>query len=181
MAQTFSGCTTAYADQNDMIVRYDVRTLGQLLSDTNTQLTSAQVVASTVLGTLLLAGSGRLELATFAGARYTTLDLAALAGGQREVLKDIVCGLTFRRLMQRRPHVVSNIPDTVKEALELENQLRQGERVFGFLESADAGKTVERVSEDCGLSSVGSRWLGGCRDCPSDNLSEDAFGDRARC
>lgn len=169
-----------------MIVRYDARTLGQLLSDNNTELTPSEVQSSTKLEAILLAASGRLELATFAGQRYTAADLHSFPdpSGQREVLIDLVCTFAMSALMQRRPHIIVKLGQQWEENLNLINQLRQGERIFGFTEAADAGKNVERVHQHCTISDQAHSWLGGCcGGCcyPGQNCGEDAFGTLGGC
>lgn len=147
-----------------MIVRFDVRTLGDLLSDTNTRLTAAQVQASTVLETLLLEASGEVETACIAGQRYLPEDLDALEGASLQKLKGIVCGFAFSLLMDRRPNIIAEAPKRVKDALVLLEQLRGGERIFSLAGAAEAGYTVERVRETQCLTSQGAvRMLGSCK------------------
>ena len=162
-----SGTIVPYADQQDIINRCDVRTLGDLLSDDNTRLDPSSVLSSTLLNTLLLAASGFIELATYAGQRYSVLDLQALPdpSGQLELLKDLVCARCLQTLIRRRPHVIAKTPEWVTEALVLLNQLRQGERIFGFLQSAQAGMNVERLFDYCLVSDIATSWLGGCCGC----------------
>lgn len=165
MPQTFSGTIVPYANQQDIINRCDVRTLGDLLSDDNTRLDPSQVLTSTLLYTLLLAASGFVELATYAGRRYSVLDLQALPdpSGQLELLKDLVCARCMMTLIRRRPHVIQKTPEWVTENLGLLNQLRQGERIFGFLQSAQAGMNVCRLWDFCLVSDIAVDWLGvGC-------------------
>lgn len=163
MAQEWIGSTTGYADNDDMIVRYDVRTLGDLLSDTGTRLTSVQVQASATLTELLLQASGELETACIAGERYLPEDLDALEGASEAKLVGLVCGLAMSYLIDRRPNIITTEPKQVTKAFELLNQLRQGERIFSLAESAAAGKDVHRVVETCAfVSKRAYRMLGGC-------------------
>ncbi len=162
MPQTFSGTTTPYASQQDLVNRCDVRTLGDLLSDDNTRLSPSDVLTSTLLNTLLLAASGFVELATYAGRRYSVLDLQALPNpsGQLELLKDLVCARCMMTLIRRRPHVIQKTPEWVTENLGLLNQLRQGERIFGFLQSAQAGMNVCRLWDFPMIDQIAVDWLG---------------------
>jgi hypothetical protein len=163
LAQQFNGSLTSYASQDDMIVRFDVRTLGDLLADNNVRLTSSQVQNSTVLAELLLQASGELETACIAGQRYLPADLSALRGASQSKLKGIVCSLAFQALMDRRPNIIAQEPKAIGKAFELLNQLRQGERIFSLVESEQAGFTVERIVESCALVSTRAyRMLGGC-------------------
>jgi hypothetical protein len=166
MAQTFSGTVVPYATQQDMVNRCDSRTLGDWLSDNDNRLDLAAVLASSLLNTLLLAGSGDVELATYAGQRYQLADLQAIMtynGGvsaQFELLKDLVCLRTLPRLIGRRPHIIFKQPQWVQDALVMLNQLRQGERIFGFVQSAQAGKDVLRLQDGPMIARVATPWLG---------------------
>ncbi len=86
--------------------------------------------------------SGYLEAAAIAGKRYVTADLAALDGNSREYLKGIICDLVIWILLGRRPSRDGQMPKQVELALAAIEQLRGGERIFAFDETADAGKDV---------------------------------------
>ena len=171
MTQEFIGSASSYASNDDMAVRYDVRTLGDLLSDSNTRLTSSQVTASTVLTALLEEASGDIELACIAGERYLPEDLDALEGVSEQKLIGLVCDIAFSRLMDRRPNVISEAPRRVKDAFDTLNMLREGARIFSLGGAAEAGYLVERVVEtQCLVSQGASRMLGSCTEgsgCPS--------------
>ena len=46
------------------------------------------------------------------------------------------------------------------DALVMLNQLRQGERIFGFVQSAQAGKDVLRLQDGPMIARVATPWLG---------------------
>lgn len=160
MAQTPLTSATPYATNADMIIAYDVRTLGQLLSDTNTSLTSSQVANSSLLTTLLLRASGRIESACVAGRRYLPVDLNALTGAAAEFLVDLTCDLCFGLVLKRRPILAQNPPEQVKDALMTLQALRGGDRIFPTEEAADAGMTITRLADGCLVSHAAYRMLG---------------------
>lgn len=134
---------TSYALQADFTVRYDWRSAAQLLSDTETTLTQAQVEASATLLTLLEEASGEVESATLVSNRYvlndTQNDLDDLTGNSLEHLKGIVCTLAAEKLYRRRPDLLAKIAPQVEAAREQLDLLRHGERIFGTVEHAAAG------------------------------------------
>lgn len=166
MPQTPLTSATSYATNDQMIDRYDVRTLGDLLSDTDTSLSSSEVSNSTRLTTLLKQASGEVEAACVAGRRYVPEDLQAMLdddGVGADLLIGLVCDIAMWRIMNRRPSpVATDPPGPAKSALQALEQLRGGERIFPFDQSADAGKTVEKVGIEhgCNIVTAASRYFG---------------------
>jgi phage gp36-like protein len=163
--QTPDSTATSYADGDDMIVRYDVRVLGDLLSDSGTRVAAASVAAHATLEELLLDASGEVESACCAGGRYGSADLAALSGAGLRFLKRLVCGSAmFALLHRRKPDMVRADWDKgIDETLE---RLRKGERIFSTDEAQAAGQ-MERLGEDDltadvrpGLSDYAGRFFG---------------------
>ena len=142
MVMTPSSGSAPYATASDFAERYDIRTIGDLLSDLGARLPSGQVLTSSRLTYLLMQASGQVEAAAMAGKRYTTDDLAALTGNSKEYLKGIVCDLVIWILLGRRPTREGGVPEIVKGALEALELIRHGQRIFGFTEVQDAGKNV---------------------------------------
>lgn len=145
MSKTVISSTTAYSTPAHLLQRYDLRTVGRLLSDDGaTTLTQAQILASTVLASFQLEASGRAEAACLRGGRYTAADLLALqtptmtAGG--ELLAGLVDDLSMWRLWRRRPQKEAQEPAAVKDAFAMLEELETGAMVFGFQETADAGR-----------------------------------------
>lgn len=138
---TNNSTATAYASSDDLIKRYDVRTVCELLSDTNTPVTASSLSSNTSLSALLLGSSGWLESACTVGNRYAITDLAGLAGASLEMLKDLVCGFTMFQLWSRRPARMAQmeLPAMAGLAMDMLDKLREGERIFGILEVAQAG------------------------------------------
>lgn len=129
----------AYADHDDLISRYDERTVRDLLSDDGTPV--GDLSGDSKLSANLQAASGRVEAACLVGQIYTAANLAALTGNTLELLKEIVCDLCMLRLVMRRPEKVSDehikvLRETTEEYLE---QLRKGERLFDVTANVEAG------------------------------------------
>lgn len=133
----------AYASAADMIVRYDVRTLGDLLTDDSQRQSPAQVLASDTLTAMLADASGEIDAALRVGQRYTAANLAALTGNSLALLKRITCQIAMRMLWERRPYL-----NEVQEQARDESQdksrrmlekLRKGEAIFDIADVPDAG------------------------------------------
>ena len=145
MSTVVSG-TTPYCTPAQAVQCYDVRSLGDFLSDTGTRLVPGDVLASPTLVKVLKEASGMVETAALAGNRYTAADLAALAGTNAgELLSRIVADLAIGLIIRRRPHLDKAVPPQYGEALEWLKQLRSGEKIFGFQEAMDAGNAQDRV------------------------------------
>lgn len=143
---TFASGSASYAAASALTARVDWRTLAQLLSDTDTPLASqAAVEASARLATLMAAASGELEAACMVSNRYvvtsTRNDLDDLTGNSAEYRDDLICTLTLERLFRRRPALLEKISEDVKRAREALKDLREGQRIFGIVEVAQAGLT----------------------------------------
>src|SRR5262252_940921 len=93
----------AYCTPQQMVNRYDVRTIGQYLSDDGVKLTPDEVKASPILEELLMEASGELEGALLRGGRYTPADLGALTGNGLEMLAGLVAGYCMFLVWDRRP------------------------------------------------------------------------------
>lgn len=144
MAQTVSSSDSSYCTAAECVQRLDNRSLGDWLADDGTRLTSAQVLASTVLAALLQGASGEFESAIMVGERYTVEDIEALIAADTnaaEFVKDIIANLVLLRAWGRRPRTASEpIPPMAQWADKQLELLRTGTRIFGFAETTDAGK-----------------------------------------
>lgn len=130
---------TPYCTPAQFVNGADIRTVAQLLSDTGSPMTTAQVQASPVLFQLLAEASGWLESECFKGQRYTPTDLQSLQGNSAADLAAIVRGLTIFKLWERRPDLRMNLPTAAQVALKRLTDLKNGEAVFGILEAMEAG------------------------------------------
>ena len=167
--QTPFTSATPYASPQDFLNRYDVRTVGQLLNDSDTSpaLTQAQVLASAKLNALLMEASGDLEAAVIRGQRYTPTDLATIvsnAGVAKEWVVGLICAITAGKLCDRR-FDRQEPPPPAKRADEILELLGQGQRIIPTQESAAAGFQIPQLapplpSGPCLVIEVARRYLG---------------------
>ncbi len=173
MALTPNSSATAYAAPSDLFLRYDIRTIADLVSDTGSRLggspnpNAATVAASPRLLTLLLVNSGRVEASCVKGQRYLPTDLQALTGVSKQYLVQIVCALTMGDLFRARPDI-GKPDETYQEACESLKALADGEQIFAFVETEAAGVMENQVNtpgdvENRFLTTVQMRRLFGRR------------------
>lgn len=144
MAKTVSSGSASYCTVAQFLAFFDSRTVGDLVSDSGSRVTAAQLTSNTTLGLLLQQASGELEAAALIGNRYTSADLVALAATNSGIfLASVVAGLAFRNLIRRRPDMEIATPPQVEEAEKCLQALSMGERIFGFQETMDSGETQE--------------------------------------
>jgi len=161
MAGTPSSGTSAYATPQDMVTRYDFRTIGELLIDDEDTTISDPSLITTVGGTyynalvtLLEDASGLIESACTAAGNYVINtssspvrnDLAALTGNSQNMLKRMVCALTIEYLWRRRPRRdIGKYTVEIEEARENLEKIRNGAWIFGILEHQAAGQMNDLV------------------------------------
>ena len=156
MPKTIASTTEPYCTADDMFLYHDPQQIADLLRDgDDPRPTTGEMSDSTnKYGAMLLrfmrVASGRVESACMVAKMYTVEDLQELydpvdsanaATASREILIKLVADLCFWMLSQRRqPNAGDprNVPGAV-EANELLNQLRDGERIFSFTETQEAG------------------------------------------
>jgi hypothetical protein len=128
----------AFASPADLILRKDVRLIGDLVLDTGVRATSGAIASDPTVLNHLKAASGILEAACLVGDRYLPADLVNLTGVSLEMLKSIVCELAFWTLtIRRRPE--TPMPAQTMWAYQQIELLNNGARIFSFQEQADAG------------------------------------------
>jgi hypothetical protein len=140
----------AFAAPADLILRYDVRTLGDLCSDDGTRVTQANLATDQKVEMALDTATGQIMAAVLRGERYTAADLAALTSESADYLKDLTCRIAFWLLWQRKPYTDDKQRMEAKEssdkALEM---LRTGQHIFDIAATIEATKpdveTVTRV------------------------------------
>jgi hypothetical protein len=138
-------CTAPYCTRPMFVERYDIRSLRRLLSDDDAVvLTPTEVLNSSTLYALLMAASGVVEAACFAGGRYTCDDLRSLQspdmtnGG--ELLASLVADLAMWSVWRRRPRAEQTAPVDYRDAQDMLRRLESGDAVFGLQAVADAGR-----------------------------------------
>lgn len=147
MAKTPLTSATPYCSAEAFFDYHDAEAVADLLRDKDAPrpVIASLKVSTTTLGAklyrFLLAAAGELESAVMVGKSYSPTDLAALTGSAKEHLIRLNANLCFWRLCQRRQPMSAD-PKKVPGAEQIEDtlqKLKDGERIFGFLESADAG------------------------------------------
>lgn len=142
-----------YCTPTLFLERYDVRTVGDFLSDTDIRLNPAQVLNSTILLDFLRSSSATLEAFALKGTRYSVADLQLLAnldnggnpkgnvGNAAHLIYKIVVGLTMNDVWTRRPlkYAKHGRPEGVEEAYMWCQSLGEGATIFGLLETAQVG------------------------------------------
>lgn len=131
---------TAYATAADMIARYDVRTIGDLVFDDGTAADSSDISSSSVVTAALDDAAGEIEAALLRGGRYTRADLQSLTGNSLSYLKRINCKLAFWYLWERRPAWDNDQYEQSKaDARRVIQQLASGQEIFDLDKVVDAG------------------------------------------
>lgn len=136
--------STSYLSAAEFLKRVDVRTVGDLCSDSNTRLTPTQLLTDDNLAAALLDASGELESAVFVGKKYQPADLAVMvatpSAGQAKIYR-LLTAIAKVFLVERRVGV--NVPEEFLAGSErAQAQLRalaEGTEIFSFTEAAEAG------------------------------------------
>lgn len=93
----------AYATSNDMQTRYDVRSLAEMVSDTDAAVAVDDLDTDPILAAVLDDASGEIDAALLTGGRYLPSQLEALTGNAAAHLIRLTCTLAICFLRKRRP------------------------------------------------------------------------------
>lgn len=162
---TPSSGSDSYADSDDLIARYDVRSVIELASDDTTPIAESDLTTDPRVLACLQDASGMIEAACTVGRRYTPADLAALTGNSAQFLKRLCCDLAMGMLFLARPDRKGDPPKAYETALEFLKALSHGEWVFGLLESQNSGnlshyvETADDVENRHGLVVAARRFF----------------------
>ncbi len=138
MPQTpLSQDSPGYLSVAEFLLRCDARFVGDMVSDDGTAVEPGSLTANTKLIAVLLDASGLVESAAMRGAKYAPEDLEALTGAAAGRLYRLITEIAVRYLYERRPDR-GPPPEMSKQAMEELLLLRQGEMVFGTVETAAA-------------------------------------------
>jgi phage gp36-like protein len=113
-----------------MCARYDVRILGDLVSDSNTRVTVLQ--GNVILQQALDSAAGEIDSYALRGGRYTLAQLQGLTGQDQQFLFDLNCALAFCRLRLRRGVPASDFPQC-EWAQKMLEDLAAGKTIFATL------------------------------------------------
>lgn len=149
LGELFAG--GAWSTSDDLLARYDVRRVCQLLADDGTAVLPANLPTNPNLLVLLDDATALVASAIYRGGKYTAVDVAAMDGKSYALLKRLVCDLTMGLLYQRRGYSAEEVRAAVPSyvsAQEMLDALAEGTRIFGTVQAAvDAGKP-KRVQVD---------------------------------
>lgn len=160
--------TSALATVDDLLDRFDVRNIGQLASDTNTQLSSAQLQTSDPVLAALNDATGLVISALYTAYKYDASGLDGLSTYSAALLKRITCDLAFVYLAQRRGYTYKDKFPLIEDSYEILQKLRNGERVLDIEDNKDAGNTATAVVSitdniSAGLVTSQLRYFPGCQ------------------
>lgn len=148
MAQTVSSGAATYCSAARFLQRYDARTIGDLVSDDGTRVSSASLLTNTNLAALLKEASGKLEAACVVGERYSPTDLAAIitdGGNMAEFMAGLVADIAISLVYRRRPDVTMPVMPQVDESMRLLNALSEGKMILGFTEAMTSGHMSSEI------------------------------------
>lgn len=155
-----------FADSGDMTARYDSRTLGDLLADDGTRVTTGNMAANTRMLAALKSATGRMKAALLRAERYTISDITNMQDSghadydedSSEYLKTLTCSVAFWEIWRAKPQR-DNDSSARKGAREESDEaiktLLTGEEVFNVPRATDAGTPkVQTVTR----SEIESDW-----------------------
>lgn len=127
-----------YCTPATFLLLYDAALVGALVRNNGTTATPTELLSDDRLAHALLSAAGLVESACLVGRNYDAEDLEALTGAGKALLERLVADLAMG-LIRGRPGQTEAPTEHYRAACEVLNQLRRGERIFPFLENADAG------------------------------------------
>ena len=134
-----------YVTAAEFFKRYDVRDVGDLVSDDSTTVTPTSLATDVNLLAAIGDASGDIDAALLAGGKYETSDLEGLTGNGLNTLYRMCSDLVLFYLLSRRPDLS---PDRLEAYEKLRSRhlkrLQSGENVFNLATHITAG----RVSVD---------------------------------
>lgn len=128
----------AYATPAQMGTRYDIRRIGDLVSDTGDR--DPAPLTSPVLAACLDDASGHIDSACRVGGRYATSELTAMTGYGASLLVRLTCDIAYGLLVARRGYSATDqqaMAPNYKPALDMLELVRKGERVFDVFNGGD--------------------------------------------
>lgn len=142
----------SHATVADLLSRYDVRRVGDLVKDDDTRATSQDLLGSTsanaVVTTALADATGTINSAILAGKRYLLEDLLGMSSESKSLLARLCCDLAYALLLGRRGYGSTDLDAMAARASASEDlleKLRSGERVFETDKHTNAGLPNQAV------------------------------------
>src|SRR5258708_25978 len=176
----------AYIVPNDMISRYNVGRLGQLVRDDGTTATATQLQTDTVLAAAMSDAEGQFQAAVYKGQRYAKVDLDALLTAYQagptnaqyssgSFMVRVIADLAYGNLIGRKGYDAATQAAMAPRSVWVEGileQLAQGERVFNLTAQLNAGLpvNVDLDTERTLVSQGFSRYFGNLVVDPNNTL-----------
>lgn len=130
----------SYATAQELLDRYDSNDLGDLASDSGTQVTATLLLSNRKIKAALDDASGEIDAALLVGNRYSPDALRDLTGYSRSHLVRITCDIAAARMMGRRiGRDMEKAKLMVEQAEQHLERLRNGENVFNLTDQKSAG------------------------------------------
>lgn len=170
----------SHAEGVDLVLRYDVRRLGDLILDDDTRAEPGAISGHPVVQAMLSDATGLINSALLAGDRYSLIDInifgTALSEASKNLLKRMCCDLAYGLLLARRGYSATDtsaMAPRYMEAKELLEQLKQGDRIFDLLTTKAAGLVQQaKISSKVPLFSRELDRYFGLR---QSNMNENSF------
>lgn len=136
----------AHATIADLILRYDIREIGDMATDTDERLDEAAILASDIVQTVMDDAKSEVLSAVQRGGKYTVAQIEALTGDAENLLIRIECDVAMFYLYRRRGNNANpdKAAEQAKQARRLLDMLVKGDAAFGTAEEL-AASTVEYI------------------------------------
>lgn len=129
----------SYCTPAQMLERKDAREIGDLVSDSNTQVSDVALLTDDNLLTALADASGDIEAALLVGGRYSVEDLENLTGNSANYLQRICAEIAMYYLLVRRPQTNADLFDHYDRVRERYlKTLKSGAEIFPLPETISA-------------------------------------------
>ena len=128
----------SYATGADLVLRFDARTLGDMIGD-GESVEEDDVPTHPVVTMALEDASGDIDMALKLGNRYSASDLANLTGTSLASLKRVTCEIALSHLLKRRIGRAEEYEAQRKLAETTLERLRKGDIVFDLQPQQEAG------------------------------------------
>ncbi len=130
----------AFGTGSDLIQRFDVRLIGDLVTDAGETLPADQVASHPNVAAALGDASGEMVVALLTGGRYTEAQLTALTGYSAAHRTRVCCDIAMANLIKRRPMTMPDRSEEyAKQAREHLKALAAGQNLFGIQEVIESG------------------------------------------
>ncbi len=166
---TLATSSTSYATPADTLARLDIRTVGDLCSDTGTRIAAMPVLTNNNFLQAIRDASAEVEKNALIGGRYSVGDLQTIAnstGVAAGVMLRLISRLTCVFLFERRPDMELKQPWIWEQAEKDLEALREGKNIFSFAETAAAGiqshevETARQIERREGVVVQSERYFG---------------------